>query len=225
MHEIRIQRYRIFNYGSCDERFCPREIGRCQLSQEADQCLDRLFPGGGSDVMFSMVRPQLEKALNATLVPVYKPGAGSDIAATELAMSKPDGYTVFISCTPMIPINTYVRETSYKTSDLALVANVVTDPGFSWSGRKAPIRRCGYPQGGHGEAGTVGVGVASAPGMTGLPHTCSKRRRKPISTSSHSVETVLPGRPRWPATSTPPPTTWELFTLKSKRAHSGRWRS
>ncbi len=42
-------------------------------------------PGGGSDVMLSMVRPLLEKNLKTTLVPVYKPGAGSDIALTELA--------------------------------------------------------------------------------------------------------------------------------------------
>ncbi|MBA4424001.1 MAG: C4-dicarboxylate ABC transporter substrate-binding protein, partial [Syntrophus sp. (in: bacteria)] len=40
-------------------------------------------PGGGSDVMLSMVRPHLEKALKTTFVPVYKPGSGSDIALTE----------------------------------------------------------------------------------------------------------------------------------------------
>ena len=42
-------------------------------------------PGGGSDVMLSMVRPHLEKLMKTTFVPVYKPGSGSDIALTELA--------------------------------------------------------------------------------------------------------------------------------------------
>jgi tripartite-type tricarboxylate transporter receptor subunit TctC len=122
-------------------------------------------PGGGSDVMFSMVRPQLEKVLNTTFVPVYKPGSGSDIAATELAMSKPDGYTVFISCTPMIPINTYVRETAYQTSDLAFVANVVTDPGIIVVRTESPYQTIDdFLKAGKEKPGSISVGVASAPG-------------------------------------------------------------
>ncbi|MBP1776733.1 MAG: hypothetical protein H6Q86_2743 [candidate division NC10 bacterium] len=87
-------------------------------------------PGGGSDVMLSMVRPHLEKLFKTTMVPVYKPGSGADIAFTELAMSKPDGYTVGITTTPQVPINPIVRETQWKMSDLIPVANVVTDPGI-----------------------------------------------------------------------------------------------
>jgi putative tricarboxylic transport membrane protein len=48
----------------------------------------------------------------------------------ELSTSKADGYTVVISCTPVVPINVYIRKTDYKISDLAFVANVVTDPGL-----------------------------------------------------------------------------------------------
>ena len=122
-------------------------------------------PGGGSDVMLSMVRPQLEKLLKTTLVPVYKPGAGSDIAATELAMSKADGYTVFVSCTPMIPINTYVRETAYKVSDLAFVANVVTDPGVFVVRAESPYKTIvDVIKAAKEKPGAFSVGVASAPG-------------------------------------------------------------
>lgn len=122
-------------------------------------------PGGGSDVMLSMVRSQVEKLLKTTLVPVYKPGAGSDIAATELAMSKPDGYTVFVSCTPMIPINTYVRETAYKTSDLAFVANVVTDPGVLAVRAESPYKSVAdVIKAAKEKPGALSVGVASAPG-------------------------------------------------------------
>jgi len=122
-------------------------------------------PGGGSDVMLSMVRPLLEKKLNTTMVPVYKPGAGSDIALTELAGSKPDGYTVVISCTPQVPINPAVRPTHYKISDLAFGANVVTDPGIlvvrTESAHKslADIVKVMKEK-----PGTVSVGVSSAPG-------------------------------------------------------------
>jgi tripartite-type tricarboxylate transporter receptor subunit TctC len=122
-------------------------------------------PGGGSDVMLSMVRPQLEKLLKTTLVPVYKPGSGSDLAATELAQSKPDGYTVFISCTPMIPINAYVRETAYKVSDLAFVANVVTDPGVLVVRGESPYKNVAeLIKAARDKQGALSVGVASAPG-------------------------------------------------------------
>ncbi len=122
-------------------------------------------PGGGSDVMLSMVRPQLEKLLKTTLVPVYKPGSGSDIAATELAVSKPDGYTVFISCTPMIPINAYVRETAYKVSDLVFVANVVTDPGILVVRAEGPYQTVAdVIKASQAKPGSLSVGVASAPG-------------------------------------------------------------
>ena len=122
-------------------------------------------PGGGSDVMLSMVRPQLEKILKTTFVPVYKPGSGSDIAATELAVSKPDGYTVFVACTPMIPINAYVRETAYKVSDMTFVANVVTDPGIFVVRTESPYKTIAdVVKAAKEKPGTIGVGVASAPG-------------------------------------------------------------
>lgn len=122
-------------------------------------------PGGGSDVMLSMVRPQLEKLLKTTFVPVYKPGSGSDIAATEIAASRPDGYTVFVSCTPMIPINAYVRETAYKVSDMTFVANVVTDPGIFVVRAESPYKAIAdVVKAAKEKPGTLSVGVASAPG-------------------------------------------------------------
>jgi tripartite-type tricarboxylate transporter receptor subunit TctC len=122
-------------------------------------------PGGGSDVMFSMVRPHLEKAMKTTFIPVYKPGSGSDIALTELAMSKPDGYTIVISCTPQVPINAYVRETSYKISDLAFVANVVTDPGVFVVRAESPYKTIAdVIKAAKEKPGTLSVGVSSAPG-------------------------------------------------------------
>jgi tripartite-type tricarboxylate transporter receptor subunit TctC len=122
-------------------------------------------PGGGSDVMLSMVRPQLERVLKTTLVPVYKPGSGSDIALTELAMSKPDGYTVVVTTTPMIPINAYVRETSYKIADLGFVANVVTDPGILVVRAESPYKTLDdVIKAAKEKPSTISVGVASAPG-------------------------------------------------------------
>ncbi len=122
-------------------------------------------PGGGSDVMLSMVRPHLEKVLKTTLVPVYKPGSGSDIALTELAMAKPDGYSVVISCTPQVPINAVVRETAYKISDMVFVANVVTDPGLLVVRAESPYKTLAdIVKAMKENPGKISIGVSSAPG-------------------------------------------------------------
>lgn len=122
-------------------------------------------PGGGSDVMLTMVRPQLEKLLKTTLVPVYKPGAGADIAFTELANAKPDGYTIGITTTPQIPINAVVRKTPYSLSDFILTANVVTDPGILVVRADGPIKTMAdFTKAARDKPGAVSVGVSSAPG-------------------------------------------------------------
>ncbi len=122
-------------------------------------------PGGGSDVMLTMVRPQLEKILKTTLVPVYKPGAGSDLALTELAQAKPDGYTIGITTTPQIPINPVVRKTPYSLSDLILTANVVTDPGILVVRTESPIKTLAdFTKTAAAQPGKISVGVSSAPG-------------------------------------------------------------
>jgi len=112
-----------------------------------------------------MVRPLLEKHLKTTLVPVYKPGAGSDIALTELASSKPDGYTAVISCTPQVPINPVVRQTQYKMSDLVLAANVVTDPGIFVVRAESPYKTVAdFIKAAKEQPGKLSLGVSSAPG-------------------------------------------------------------
>ncbi|HTU03459.1 MAG TPA: tripartite tricarboxylate transporter substrate binding protein, partial [Candidatus Sulfotelmatobacter sp.] len=122
-------------------------------------------PGGGSDVMLSMVRPLLERNLKTTLVPVYKPGAGSDIALAELAASKGDGYTVVVSCTPNVPINPVVRQTQYKITDLAWAANVVTDPGIFVVRVESPYKTVAdFAKAAKEQPGKLSVGVSSAPG-------------------------------------------------------------
>ena len=122
-------------------------------------------PGGGSDVMLSMVRPLLEKNLKTTLVPVYKPGAGSDIALTELASSRGDGYTTVVSCTPQVPINPIVRATQYKMSDIVLAANVVTDPGIFVVRAESPYKTVAdFAKAAKEQPANLSVGVSSAPG-------------------------------------------------------------
>ncbi len=142
-----------------------QQAGKTDYPRRPVNVLIGFAPGGGSDVMLSMVRPLLEKNLKTTLVPVYKPGSGSDIALTEAAHAKPDGYTTVISCTPQIPINPVVRETQYKLSDLILVANVVTDPGILVVRDASPYKTLAeFIKGAQEKPGKISVGVSSAPG-------------------------------------------------------------
>ncbi len=145
--------------------FAQRTSAKVDYPQKPINTLIGFAPGGGSDGMISMVRPHLEKALKTTFVPIYKPGSGSDIALMELATSKADGYTVVIVCTPQVPINAYVRKTSYKISDLALVTNVVTDPGILLVRAESPYKTIAdVVKAAKEKPGTFSVGVSSAPG-------------------------------------------------------------
>ncbi|HSR10570.1 MAG TPA: tripartite tricarboxylate transporter substrate binding protein [Thermodesulfobacteriota bacterium] len=142
-----------------------QQPGKAEYPKRPINVLIGFAPGGGSDVMLSMVRPLLEKNLKTTLVPVYKPGSGSDIALTEAAHAKPDGYTTVISCTPQIPINPVVRETQYKLSDLVYVANIVTDPGILVVRAASPYKTLAeFVKGAQEKPGKISVGVSSAPG-------------------------------------------------------------
>lgn len=51
--------------------------------------------GGGSDTLARMIAPEMSKRLGQPIVIENKPGAASAIAATEVARSAPDGYTIF----------------------------------------------------------------------------------------------------------------------------------
>ncbi len=54
-------------------------------------------PGGGIDIVARNLQPALQEALGQPVVIEYKPGAGGVLAATELARSPADGYTLLVA--------------------------------------------------------------------------------------------------------------------------------
>ncbi len=57
-------------------------------------------PGGTADITARLIQPVMEKELGTTVVVVNKPGASSQLGATEAARSKPDGYTLMMYVFP-----------------------------------------------------------------------------------------------------------------------------
>lgn len=87
--------------------------------------------GGSTDVGFRLLQAPWEKALGTTLEIVNKPGAGAQVGVTELAKSKPDGYTIGNISAPAV-ITQYLdpeRKAAFTFDSFEPVGMHVVDPG------------------------------------------------------------------------------------------------
>jgi tripartite-type tricarboxylate transporter receptor subunit TctC len=98
--------------------------------------------GGGSDTVAQLTQPYLQKILGQSFINQYIPGATGAIAWTRLAKStKPDGYTLSITNTPMLQTNYIMnKEVTYNIRELEPIANVITDPGIIVVGKDSPLK-------------------------------------------------------------------------------------
>lgn len=81
-------------------------------------------PAGGTDLAARILAPLLEKELGVAVQVVNRPGAGSQRGLTELAKSKPDGYTLGYAIIPTA-LTTYLdpgRQAIYNRTDFAPIA-------------------------------------------------------------------------------------------------------
>ena len=99
-------------------------------------------PGGGSDVLAQLTQPYLDKILGKGFINQYIPGATGAIAWTRLAKStKPDGYTLSITNTPMLQTNYIInKEITYNIKEIEPIANVITDPGIIVVSKDSPYK-------------------------------------------------------------------------------------
>lgn len=86
--------------------------------------------GGTTDVMVRTLAPFIAKHLGegSSLVIQNRPGASGELAVQQVMRAKPDGYSLVVVNTPgyfFVPMH---RKASYATSDLTLLARVVSDP-------------------------------------------------------------------------------------------------
>ena len=98
--------------------------------------------GGGSDTLAQLTQPHLQKYLGQSFINQYIPGATGAIAWTRLAKStKPDGYILSITNTPMLQTNYIMNpEVTYNIRELEPIANVVTDPGILVVSKDSPLK-------------------------------------------------------------------------------------
>ena len=86
-------------------------------------------PGGAADIVARVMSIELAKALGQPVVVDNKPGAGSSIAASIVAKSRPDGYTLLIASPSSISVNPALNPNlGYTPRDLLPITKITTSP-------------------------------------------------------------------------------------------------
>jgi tripartite-type tricarboxylate transporter receptor subunit TctC len=87
-------------------------------------------PGGAADVVARTLSDPLGRALGQPIVVDNKPGAGSSIAAEQVAKSAPDGYSMLIASPSSILVNPILNpKLGYQPfRDLSPISKVTTSP-------------------------------------------------------------------------------------------------
>src|SRR5690625_4836045 len=86
-------------------------------------------PGGATDVIGRMVAEGISKELGQTIIPINKPGAGTTVAAFQVANAKPDGYTLYTTTAAhTISANLYSQLNYDPVADFAPIHLVAKIP-------------------------------------------------------------------------------------------------
>jgi tripartite-type tricarboxylate transporter receptor subunit TctC len=86
-------------------------------------------PGGAADTVARALSEPLGRALGQPIIVENRAGAGSSIAAENVAKSPPDGYSVLIASPSSISVNPAINaKLNYKPADLAPVTKVSSSP-------------------------------------------------------------------------------------------------
>jgi len=86
-------------------------------------------PGGAADTVARALGEELGRALGQPIVVENRAGAGSSIAAENVAHSPPDGYSVLIASPSSISVNPALNpKINYKPAELAGVTQVSASP-------------------------------------------------------------------------------------------------
>lgn len=87
-------------------------------------------PGGAADIIARTLSDPLSRALGQSIIVENKPGAGSSVAAEQVAKASPDGYTIIIASQSGMIINPLInKNVAYDTArDFAPLTQVTSSP-------------------------------------------------------------------------------------------------
>jgi len=124
-------------------------------------------PGGESDITARFQQKYLEEELGVNILISYKPGGGGAIAWSELARSKPDGYTIAGVNEPHTILQPLQGDPGYKTEDLTRIGCFQYTPDTIVVRADSPFKTMqdliDYAKANPGTLTIGGVGTWSAP--------------------------------------------------------------
>jgi tripartite-type tricarboxylate transporter receptor subunit TctC len=98
-------------------------------------------PGGGADIFARLLSQKLSAALQEAVIVDNKPGAAQNIAATYVARSHPDGYTLFLSSSALsVNVNLYPKLGYDPIKDFEPVALFAQSPNLLLVNAALPVK-------------------------------------------------------------------------------------
>jgi tripartite-type tricarboxylate transporter receptor subunit TctC len=106
-------------------------ISAAKYPERAVEIIVAWSAGGSTDVVARILAGELEKILGQRFLVINKPGAGGEIGFTEIALAKPDGYTIGMINIPaaITPYLFRPEACKYTIESFTPIANIITDPG------------------------------------------------------------------------------------------------
>lgn len=97
--------------------------------QKAVRLVVPFAAGGATDVIARSLGQKLGEVWRQSVVVDNKPGAGGGVAASLVAKSPADGYTMILVGASQLTVNPHIyRQLAYSLSDFAIIANVARGP-------------------------------------------------------------------------------------------------
>ena len=130
--------------------------------------------GGATDVAARTLQPRLQEELGQPIIVENRPGAGGNIAMSNVALSAPDGYSLAMTLTGMLSINPEIyKKPGFAAADFVPVARVSLAPLILVVPEKSPYRNVKELLEAGKKAGKGGLAYGSA-GAGGLSHLASE---------------------------------------------------
>ncbi|RYE42986.1 MAG: tripartite tricarboxylate transporter substrate binding protein [Hyphomicrobiales bacterium] len=130
--------------------------------------------GGATDVAARTLQTRLQEELGQPIIVENRPGAGGNIAMSNVALSAPDGYSLAMTLTGMLSINPEIyKKAGFAATDFVPVARVSLAPLILVVPEKSPYKNVKELLEAGKKAGKGGMAYGSA-GAGGLSHLASE---------------------------------------------------